>query len=195
MGATERDEKERSAWRDRVRSIDSKKLLFVDECGTNISLTPVYARAPKGERAYGKTPKNWGKNITLLASLSSEGTGVSMAIEGATDKEVFEGYVEHFLGPSLKEGQVVVMDNLQAHKGQGVRRLIESRGAKILFLPPYSPDFNPIEEAFSKIKNSVRKANARSKGALLEAIGEALGGVSREDAQGWFSHNGYKLVA
>ena len=195
MGATERDEEERSAWRKRVSEIDPSELLFVDECGTNISLTPLYARAPKGERAYGKTPRNWGKNITLLASLSSEGVGASMAIEGATNKEVFESYVERFLGPSLKEGQVVVMDNLQAHKGQGVKRLIESRGAKILFLPPYSPDFNPIEEAFSKIKSSVRKAKARSKEALFEAIAEALAGVSRADARGWFGHRGYQLVA
>ncbi len=118
-----------------------------------------------------------------------------MAIEGATNKEVFEGYIEHFLAPTLKEGQVVVMDNLQAHKGQRVRRLIESRGAKILFLPPYSPDFNPIEEAFSKIKSSVRKAKARSKEALFEAIAEALAGVSRADARGWFGHRGYQLVA
>ncbi len=171
-----------------------KRLIFVDECGTNISLTPLYARAPKGKRAYGKVPKNWGKNVTLLSSLSSEGVGASMTIEGATDKGVFEAYVEHFLAPTLKQGQVVIMDNLQAHKGQRVRRLIEARGAEVLFLPPYSPDFNPIEEAFSKIKNSVRKAKARSKEALLGAIGRALDGVSPSDARGWFGHRGYELA-
>jgi transposase len=177
-----------------VSKLDPKHLVFVDECGTNISLAPLYARAPKGERAYGKVPKNRGKNVTLLSSLSSEGVGASMAIEGATDKGVFEAYVEHFLAPTLKQGQVVIMDNLQAHKGHRVRRSIEARGAKVLFLPPYSPDFNPIEEAFSKIKNSVRKAKARSKEALLDAIGRALDGVSPSDARGWFGHRGYELA-
>ncbi len=176
-----------------MSKLDPKRLVFVDECGTNIFLTPLYARAPKGERAYGKVPKNWGKNITLLSSLSLEGIGASMAIEGSTDKEVFEGYVEHFLGPTLKRGQVVIMDNLQAHKGHRVRRLIEARGAQVFFLPPYSPDFNPIEEAFSKIKSSVRKAQARTKEALFGAIGRALDGVSSSDSRGWFGHRGYEL--
>ena len=119
--------------------------------------------------------------------------GEAMSVEGATDGAAFEAYVKHFLLPTLEEGQVVVMDNLQVHKSARVRTLIESAGASILFLPPYSPDFSPIEEAFSKIKAILRKLEARTQEALVEAIGQALDAVSQEDALGWFSHCGYRL--
>jgi len=135
-----------------VKEIDPARLVFVDECGTNITLTRLYARAPRGERAFGKAPRNWDKNLTLIAAMSAEGMGQSMSVEGATDGAAFAAYLKHFLVPTLKEGQVVVMDNLQAHKSRRVRKFIESAGASVLFLPPYSPDFSPIEEAFSKIK-------------------------------------------
>jgi hypothetical protein len=162
MGATERDEAARGAWRKRVKLLDPRRLLFVDESGTNITFASLYGWAPKGKRAYGKAPRNWGKNITLIASLSAEGMGQSMSIEGATDGAAFETYyVEHFLAPTLKEGQIVVMDNLQVHKSKRVRQLIEDAGAGVLFLPAYSPDFSPIEEAFSKVKSILRKAQAR----------------------------------
>jgi len=168
--------------------------VFVDECSTNISLTTLYARAPKGERAYGQAPRNWGKNLTLICSLSIEGVGAAMSVEGATDGVAFETYIEHFLSPTLKAGQVVVMDNLQVHKSLRVKELIEARGAEILFLPPYSPDFSPIEEAFSKVKSILRRLGARTREALLEAIGEALDIVSWRDAVGWFGHCGYDIV-
>ncbi len=128
--------------------------MFVDECSTNISLTTVYGRAPRGERAYGRVPRNWGKNVTLLCSLSTEGVGAAMSVEGATDGVAFETYIEHFLAPTLEARQVVVMDNLQVHKSKRVRELIEGAGAEILFLPPYSPDFSPIEETFSKVEKA-----------------------------------------
>jgi len=163
----------------------------VDECGTNITLAPLYGWAPKGERAYGKAPRNWDKNVTLIASLCAEGIGAAMSVEGATDGAAFETYVEHFLVPTLKNGQVVVMDNLQAHKSSRVKDLIEGVGASVLFLPPYSPDFSPIEEAFSKIKNIMRKAQARTHERLVEALGRALDAVSWRDVVGWFSHCGY----
>ena len=118
--------------------------------------------------------------------------GESVSIEGATDSELFEAYVEGFLAPSLRAGQVVVLDGLGAHRTQKVRELIEARGADLLFLPPYSPDLNPIEEAFSKVKNLVRKAGARTREALDEVVGEALGAVTPEDAAGWFAHCGYR---
>jgi transposase len=192
LGATERDEKARSSWRDRVREFDPKKLVFVDECGTNISLTTLYARAPKGERALGKAPRNWGKNLTLIASLSLEGLSQrNMVVEGATDTRAFETYVEHFLCAELKAEQVVIMDNLSAHKGERIRTLIESKGAHLLFLPAYSPDFNPIEGAFSKLKNFLRKRKARTRESLLEAIGLALDVITPQDAEGWFGHCGY----
>ena len=174
--------------------MDPARFVFVDECGTNITLTRLYARAPRGERAFGKAPRNWDKNVTLIAALSTEGMGAAMSVEGATDGAAFEAYVKHFLLPNLKEGQVVVMDNLQVHKSKKVRKLIESVGASVLFLPPYSPDFSPIEEAFSKIKAILRSIEARTQQTLVEAIGQALDAVSHKDALGWFSHCGYRLT-
>jgi transposase len=143
-----------------------------------------------------EAPRNWEKNITLIASLSAQGIGAAMSVEGATDGAAFEAYVEHFLLPTLKKGQIVVMDNLQVHKSLRVRELIEGAGASVLLLPPYSPDFSPIEGAFSKVKNLVRKAlvrkaQARTQEALIEAIGDALDAVSRRDALGFFEHCGY----
>jgi len=169
--------------------------VFVDECSTNIALTRLYARAPRGERAYGKAPRNWGKNITLISSLSAdEGIGAAMSVEGATDGAAFETYVKHFLAPTLRRGQIVVMDNLQVHKIKRVRDLVEGAGAEVLFLPPYSPDFSPIEEAFSKVKGILRRIGARTREALLEATSEALDAVSRTDAAGWFGHCGYHVT-
>src|SRR5919199_4256279 len=155
-------------------------------------MTRLRARAPKGERAYGKVPRNRGKNTTLIASITLQGVmGESMTIEGATDALAFEAYVEHFLAPSLCEGQVVVLDGLGAHRPQRIRELIEARGADLLFLPSYSsPDLNPIEEAFSKIKALVRKEGARVREALVEAIGRALPVVTPEDVAGGFAHAG-----
>jgi transposase len=177
-----------------VRALDPKRLVFVDECSTNIALTTLYARAPIGERAYGHAPRNWGKNITLICSLSTEGIGAAMSVEGSTDGVAFEIYVERFLAPTLKAGQVVVMDNLQVHKSLRVKEIIEGRGAEVLFLPPYSPDFSPIEEAFSKVKGILRRIGARTSEALMEATGRALDAVSWRDAVGWFGHCGYDIA-
>ncbi len=139
-------------------------------------------------------PKNRGKNLTLIASMSLYGMGESMCVEGATDAKAFEVYVEHFLAPSLCEGQVVVMDNLGAHRPKKIRELIEARGAELVFVPSYSsPDLNPIEQAFSKIKNILRKLRARTHEALLEAREEALSKVTPADAAGWFNHCGYQV--
>ena len=177
-----------------MRAIDPGRLVFVDECATNIALTRLYARAPKGERAYGKAPRNWGKNVSLICSLSAEGMGAAISVEGATDGAAFETYVKHFLAPTLKSGQIVVMDNLQVHKMRRVRELIEGSGAEVLFLPPYSPDFSPIEEAFSKVKGILRRIGARTREALLEATSDALAAVSTADARGWFEHCGYHVT-
>jgi transposase len=168
--------------------------VWVDECGTHTSMTRLYARAPKGERAYGSVPRNRGKNTVLIASMTLEGAmGEAMALEGSTKAFVFEAYVEHFLAPSLQEGQIVVMDNLGAHKTDRVRELIEEKGCELWFLPAYSPDLNPIEEAFSKVKARLRKAAARTREALLEAMGEAHSAITPRDAAGWFAHCGYDL--
>jgi transposase len=157
----------------------------------HLSGTTLYAWSRRGERAYGKAPRNWKQNITLIAFLSAEGIGAAMSVEGATDGAAFETYIEHFLVPTLKTGQIIVMDNLQVHKSLRVRELLEGAGASVLFLPSYSPDFSPIEGAFSKIKTIVRKAQTRAHEALIGAIGIALDAVSRQDALGWFEHCGY----
>ena len=155
-------------------------------------MTRLRARAPRGKRAYGKVPRKRGKNTTLIASITLEGgMGESMTVEGATDALAFETYVEHFLAPSVCEGQVVVLDGLGAHRTDRVRELIEGRGADLVFLPSYSPDMNPIEEAFSKIKALVRKAGARVREELVGTIARALAAVTLEDAAGWFAHAGY----
>ena len=174
-------------------AIDPRKLVFVDETGTNTSLSPRYAYSPKGRRAYAQVPRNRGANTTLLAGMSSEGMGPCLAVEGATTTTIFEAYVEKVLAPSLRRGQIVVLDNLGAHKSERARKLIEGRGCQLLFLPPYSPDFNPIEEAFSKIKGALRKAQARTCEALIEALGGAISAVTARDARGFFEHGGYRL--
>jgi len=195
LGAAERDEFLRAAWRMMVAGeVDAGRSVFVDEMGTNVSLSPLYAWSRKGERAFGSAPRNWGKNVTLLASITTEGLGPCLAVEGATTREVFEAYLEHVLAPTLRSGQVVVMDNLSAHKGGRVKEIIEGRGCELIYLPPYSPDLNPIEEAFSKIKGLMRKAGARTHGALIEAMGRALDAVTANDVRGFFGHCGYRYV-
>jgi len=170
------------------------RLVFFDECGTHTSLAPLYGWAPKGQRACMKVARNWGTNITLSASISREGIGPSLAVEGATTREVFEASLEHVLAPSLKPGQLVVMDNLSSHKGGRVRELIEGRGCEVMYLPPYSPDLNPIEQAFSKIKGILRRTEARTREALIEAMGQALSAVTVADSRGFFAHCGYRAM-
>jgi transposase len=197
VGASERDEWLRAAWRVMVAGetgIDARRLVFVDECGTHTSLAPLYGWAPKGQRARLKVARNWGTNITLLASITREGIGPSLAVEGATTREVFEAYLEHVLAPALKPGRLVVMDNLSSHKGGRVKELIEGRGCEIMYLPPYSPDLNPIEQAFSKIKEILRRAEARTREALIEAMGQALSAVTVADSRGFFAHCGYRVM-
>jgi transposase len=194
LGATERDEHKRSAFRERIGGVDPQRLLFVDESSTNIAMVPRYARAPRGRRAFGKAPRNWGKNVTLISSISTEGMGPSMSIQGSSDTESFGLYIREVLAPSLRSGQIVLMDNLSVHKAGWVRGLIEERGCQLWLLPSYSPDMNPIEEAFSKVKNLIRKAKARTLEALFAATAEALGAVSEADARGYFEACGYRTL-
>ena len=191
LQASERKEEERRQWREHTKELDASKFVFLDESGSNIALTRLYARAPKGKRAYGSLPRNRGKNMTLIASLSLQGVGESLILDGSANAEIFEMYVERILAPSLQAGQTVIMDNLSIHKGNKVRQLIEARGCQVLFLPAYSPDLSPIEEAFSKVKAVLRRIGARTREALQEALEYALTTVSASDASGWFSHCGY----
>ena len=195
LAAGERDEFLRAAWRALVcGEIDAERLVFVDEMGSNVSLSPLYAWSRKGERAHSKAPRNWGKNVTLLASMGSDGVGPCLAVEGAATRAIFEAYLERVLAPGLKPGQVVVMDNLSAHKGGRVREMLKAAGCEPLYLPPYSPDLNPIEQAFSKVKGLLRRAESRTREGLVEAMGRALDAVSAQDVRGFFGHCGYHSV-
>ena len=153
-----------------MKQQEANGFVFVDECGSNLALTPLYARAPKGERATDTVPGTRGKNTTLIASLSLEGLGASMMLEGAANAAALEASVEHFLVPSLVKGQIVVMENLRVHKSARVRQLLEEVGCELLFLPASSPDCSPIEEMFSKVKAFLRRTKARTREALEEAI-------------------------
>lgn len=193
LGASERDEQKRQEYRERIAGHGAEEFVVVDECGSNINLTPLYAYAPVGERAYGKTPRNTGCNTTLIAALNASGIGPAMTLAGATDRLAFEAYLEQLLTPSLKPGQIVVMDNLSAHKGERVRTLIEGCGCELWYLPSYSPDLSPIEEAFSKLKGLLRRAEARTRETLEEAIAQSLELITSADARGWFAHCGYRV--
>lgn len=156
-------------------------------------MTPHYSRAPRGKRAYGKTPRNHGKNVTLIASLSHRGMGPAMTLDGATDTAAFVAYLREVLAPTLTPGQIVVLDNLSVHKNTEVRRLVARAGCTVAYLPPYSPDYMPIEGAFSKLKQHLRRVEARTREALQRAIGAALDTITAGDAAGWFAACGYPL--
>ncbi len=170
-----------------------ERLKFLDEAGSNLAMTRLYGRAEKGARVIETVPQNYGENITMLASLSLSGIEAPMTINGAVDGIVFKVYVEQVLCPTLSKGDIVVMDNLPAHKVAGIKELIEAKGAKLVYLPPYSPDLNPIEKCWSKIKTYLRKAKARTRTELEKALQEALLLITKEDAIGWFKSCGYTI--
>jgi len=167
--------------------------VFVDESGATTEMTRRYGRAPRGERVREATPAGHWSTLTLLGAMSREGLVASMTVESPTDGEVMGAYVEQVLCPRLQPGQVVVMDNLGAHKVQRVRELIEATGAQLLYLPPYSPDFNPIEQCWSKVKQRLRDLKARTVDSLQQAISEAITTITPQDASAWFRHCGYDL--
>ncbi len=165
--------------------------MFVDECGTHTSMTRRKARAPRGSRARGSVPRNRGPVTTLLAGVSLGGMSPAMTVEGGTDTAVFATYLEHFLLPSLAPGTVVVVDNVGAHQPDRIREPVAGAGGELVFLPAYSPDLSPIEEAASLIKALIKAAAARTRAALDAAIAAALDAVTAADIAGWFSHAGY----
>jgi transposase len=178
-------------YRARVAVRTAADFVVVDECGSNINLTPLYARAPRGQRARGAIPSNTKQNTTLIASMTTAGMGPAMLLQGATDTTAFAAYIEQVLAPSLVPGKLVVLDNLSVHKHEQVRQVIEARGCQVWFLPAYSPDLSPIEEAFSKLKTLLRRAEARTREALEQAIADALDQITGQDARGYFTHCGY----
>jgi transposase len=192
VSAGERDEAAREAWRQRAAAIEPARWVWVDEFGSHTALTRTYARSPRGTRAHGSAPRNRGPNRTTIASLTLDGLGSGLVLEGAVSTRAFEVYVERILAPRLRPGQIVAVDNLRQHQSVRTREVIEARGAELWFLPSYSPDLNPIEEAFSKVKTLLRSAEARAHEALVGAIWAALAAISPADARGYFSHGGYR---
>jgi transposase len=167
--------------------------VFLDESGVTTEMTRRYGRAPRGERVAEGTPAGHGHTLSLLGAMTAQGLLATMTVESPTEGDVFLAYVEQVLCPRLRPGQVVVMDNLAAHKVAGVRAWIEAAGAELLYLPPYSPDFNPIEQAWSKLKQLLRSAKARTLAALETAITEALAAITADNASAWFAHCGYAI--
>lgn len=171
-----------------------EQLKFLDESGAHLGLTRLCGRAAPGERVPEGTPGYSGAHYTVVAALSLTGISAPWVFEGAMNAVAFRAYVEHELAPSLEPGDIVILDNLSAHKDAGARSLIEARGARLLFLPPYSPDFNPIELAWATVKKALRAAKARTLDALVEALRKALLAITPEHAEAWFSHCGYDLA-
>jgi transposase len=190
---TDRVQQARAAYQEEITALDSARFKFIDESGVNLAMTRLYGRAPRGERVVGTVPQNYGANVTMLAALGSQGVEAVMTIDGATDAEVFRVYVKQVLRPTLRPGDIVIMDNLRAHKAVGIREVIEQAGAQVLYLPPYSPDLSPIEPCWSKLKTALRTAKARTREALEHAIAQALATITVADAHSWFHHCGYAL--
>jgi transposase len=169
-------------------------LIFLDESGAKTNLTRLCGRAPRGQRVQAKAPQGHWNTTTILGSIRLDGSTACMAIEGAADTAVFQAYVRHVLCPTLRSGDLVVMDNLSPHKSEPSLSLITDAGAQILFLPAYSPDLNPIEKMWSKVKNYLRSAEARTEAALMAAIGSALASITPQDAMNWFASCGYSFI-
>jgi transposase len=191
--ASERDtpevQEKRREFREEVEPIEPRRLVFVDETGVTTAMTPAYGRAPRGERVEASAPASW-ESVTVIAAMGLDGVRAPWAFPGSVNAVTFQTYVEAVLVPALRQGDVVVFDNLTSHLGPAVFEAIERAGARVLPLPPYSPEYNPIEEMFSKFKAFLRRVGARAKEHLYDAIGEGLREVSVQDILGWFRHAG-----
>lgn len=165
--------------------------MFIDEAGSNIAMARPYARSQRGAQAHANKPSNWGDNLTMIGALGIAGLVAFMHIFSSTTGDVFLAFLRQVLVPVLRKGQVVIMDNLSSHRVAGVREAIESVGAKLLYLPPYSPDFNPIELCWAKMKGHLKAVAARTTDGLEAAIKDAFCDVTGENARNWFRHCGY----
>jgi transposase len=182
-------------WHEELKDVDPARLVFLDESGTQTSMTRTRGRAPRGRRVVAKVPGGHWKIVTMISAVRTSGPFAAASIVGATDGDVFRTYVREVLAPQLRAGDVVVMDNLSPHKASGVREAIECVGATLRYLPPYSPDFNPIENLWSKVKGVLRSLAARGVDTLHDAIGAALSTVTPADCTGYFRHCGYPATS
>jgi transposase len=183
----------RRRYRRQIAKLPVKRLKFIDESGLNIAMTRCYGRASVGQRVHDAVPKKCGRNVTILGALSWHGLDAVMTVDGATDAEVFRVYVSRVLVPTLRRGDVVVMDNLSAHNVSGIETAIAAAGATLIYLPSYSPDWSPIEPCWSAIKTRLRGMKARTREALDRALTKIVNTVSNRDAKGWFAYCGYAL--
>jgi transposase len=190
---TDRVQQARAADQAEIAALDAARFTCIDESGVNLAMTRLYGRAPRGERIVGTVPQHYGANVTMLAALGSRGVEAVMTIDGATDAEVFRVYIAQVLRPTLHPGDIVLMGSLRAHKAAGIREAMEQTGARLQYLPPYSPDLSPIEPCWSKLKTALRTAKARTREALEHAIVQALATITVSDAHSWFHHCGYAL--
>ena len=183
----------RAAWREEFAAVDPARLVFVDESGASTAMDRTHGRAPSGVRVDGPVPHGHWKVVTLTAAVRLDGVPepACLAFDGATNTACFEAYVGECLAPTLRSGDIVVMDNLSCHKTAEVERLIRAAGAEVRYLPAYSPDLNPIERLFSKLKGWLRTAKARTVAGLIDAMGAALRAIRPGDILGWFAHSGY----
>lgn len=188
----EKVQQERRAWReDIVPTLNPEDLVFLDESGSNLGMTPTYGYAPRGERVVDHAPKSRGTNVSILAAMTWKGPVGARTFDGAVNGSRFLHWVKTVLGPKLWQGAVVVLDNVRFHKVAGVAEALAKVGARALYLPPYSPDLNPIELMWSKVKTLIRQAKARTRDALKAAIRAALRKITAMDAAAWFVHDGY----
>jgi transposase len=194
MTASERNNYKRGWFRRRAQNLNHRRFLFVDESAINTAMTRRYGRAPRGQRVYDSAPRNYGSHTSVISALSLRGLVATMAVEGAVDTLCFDAYIERILGPQLRRGDVVVLDNLGAHRASRIEEVAVERGARVLWLPPYSPDYSPIEQCWSKIKSYLRGAKARTADALDKALAQAIKLVTKTDIRGWFNHCGYSLA-
>lgn len=183
--------REREIWEQCLPGLDPEKLVFLDESGMNTAMARRYGRCSQGKRLVDSVPAGHWQSNTLLAAIRLDGVFAPMVLDGPVNGESFAGYIEQSLVPELAAGDIVIMDNLPAHKSQRITQAIEGAGCTLVYLPPYSPDFNPIENMWSKVKASLRKAAARTFGTVVDAVRDALLAVTPDDCDGYFCHCGY----
>jgi transposase len=183
----------RAAWQAAMADLDPTRFIFLDETSTPLTLTPLRARAPRGQRAVGRVPRGKRPHLSWLATLTATGIGESLLVEGAVDRQIFDAFVERVLVPRLQPGQIVILDNLAVHKSARARQVIADAGCYLVFLPSYSPDFNPIEQAFAKTKQALRRLSARTWESIVAAVGQVLVTVTAADARAFFAAAGFSL--
>jgi transposase len=193
--ASERNNYKRGWYRRRLSGIDANRLIFIDEAAVNTAMTRHFGRAAPGERVIEQVPRNYGAQTSMISALGLRGLVATMTLEGAVDTLAFNAYLNEVLDAKLQRGDVVILDNLNVHKASQIEQVATRRGARVIWLAPYSPDYSPIEPCWSKIKQALRAAKARTREELESALVRAMSQVSNSDIRGWFNHCGYPVAS